>query len=99
MSIDKQRLAKYCASGRKQVHGWLNPVDAEMFLQVLLLQDGLGIQGGTAEIGVHHGKSFIPLCLGLRDNERALCIDIFEDQSHNVDPYPARAAGKSSIII
>jgi hypothetical protein len=85
MSIDKQRLAKYCASGRKQVHGWLNPVDAEMFLQVLLLQDGLGIQGGTAEIGVHHGKSFIPLCLGLRDNERALCIDIFEDQSHNVD--------------
>ena len=85
MSIDKQRLAQYCASGRKQVHGWLNPVDAEMFLQVLLLQDGLGIQGGTAEIGVHHGKSFIPLCLGLRDNERALCIDIFEDQSHNVD--------------
>ena len=58
---------------------------SEMFLQVLLLQDGLGIQGGTAEIGVHHGKSFIPLCLGLRDNERALCIDIFEDQSHNVD--------------
>ena len=74
MGIDKQRLAQYCATGRKQVHGWLNPVDAEMFLQILLLQDSLGIQGGTAEIGVHHGKSFIPLCLGLRDNERAICI-------------------------
>jgi hypothetical protein len=32
MSIDKQRLAQYCASGRMQVHGWLNLVDAEMFL-------------------------------------------------------------------
>jgi hypothetical protein len=85
MGIDKQRLAQYCASGRKQVHGWLNPVDAEMFLQILLLQDSLGIQGGTAEIGVHHGKSFIPLCLGLRDGERAVCVDIFEDQAHNVD--------------
>jgi len=48
-------------------------------------QDSLGIQGGTAEIGVHHGKSFIPLCLGLRDGERAVCVDIFEDQAHNVD--------------
>src|SRR4051794_11062965 len=83
MGIDRQRLAQYCASGRKQVHGWLNPVDAEMFLQILLLQDSLGIQGGTAEIGVHHGKAFIPLCLGLHDNERAVCIDIFEDQTHN----------------
>ena len=85
MGIDKQRLAQYCASGRKQVHGWLNPVDAELFLQILLLQDSLGIRGGAAEIGVHHGKSFIPLCLGLHDNERAVCVDIFEDQTHNVD--------------
>ena len=85
MAIDKQRLAQYCASGRKQVHGWLNPVDAELFRQILLLQDSLGIRGGAAEIGVHHGKSFIPLCLGLHDNERAVCVDIFEDQTHNVD--------------
>ena len=85
MGIDRQRLVQYCASGRKQVHGWFNPVDAEMFLQILLLQDGLGIQGGSAEIGVHHGKSFIPLCLGLREGERAICVDIFEDQAHNVD--------------
>ena len=44
MGTDKQRLAQYCASGRKQVHSWLNPVDAEMFLQILLLQDSWGIR-------------------------------------------------------
>jgi hypothetical protein len=32
MGTDKQRPHSHCASGRKQVHGWLNPVDAQMFL-------------------------------------------------------------------
>jgi hypothetical protein len=85
MSAERLELAQYCHSGRNKVSGWLNAVDAELFLQILLLQDRLGIVGATAEIGVHHGKSFIPLCLGLRNNERALCIDVFEDQGLNED--------------
>jgi hypothetical protein len=51
MGTDNSGSHSHCASGRKQVHGWLNPVDAQMFLQILLLQDG------AAEIGVHHGES------------------------------------------
>jgi Methyltransferase domain len=85
MGAERQELAQYCHSGRNKVHGWLNAVDAELFLQILSLQDRLGIVGATAEIGVHHGKSFIPLCLGLRNNERALCVDVFEDQGLNED--------------
>ena len=99
MGIDKQRLAQYCASGRKQVHGWLNPVDAEMFLQILLLQDSLGIQGGTAEIGVHHGKSFIPLCLGLHDTTSGRYASTYSRIRHTTPTFPARAAGKSSKAI
>jgi len=81
-------FAQYCASGRKQVHGWLNPVGwRRCSCRFLLLQDSLGIQGGTAgKIGVHHGQSpSSPSALGLHDNERAVCVDIFEDQTHNVD--------------
>ena len=48
-------------------------------------QRTLGIVGGIAEIGVHHGKLFILLYLLGRAPERAIAIDLFEDQHLNVD--------------
>jgi peptide chain release factor 2 len=39
----------------------------------------------SAEIGVHHGRLFIPMALARRPGERALAIDVFEDQHLNVD--------------
>lgn len=85
MTDQNQRLVDYCRSGRKKVNGWFARNDAELFLHILLLQEQLGIKGSVAEIGVHHGKSFLPLCLALRPDEKAMCIDIFEDQSLNID--------------
>lgn len=82
---DTQKLAEYCRSGRKKVNGWFTRNDAELFLRILTLQDEMNVKGSTAEIGVHHGKSFVPLALSLRPGEKALCIDIFEDQSLNND--------------
>jgi len=43
------------------------------------------MNGGAVEIGLHHGKSFISLCLALRDDQKAYGIDIFEEQALNLD--------------
>lgn len=75
----------YLRNGKKGVNGWLQRVDAEMMGSILAFQYQQGITGGCAEIGVHHGKSFIPLCMALGENELALCIDIFDAQSKNLD--------------
>jgi hypothetical protein len=42
-------------------------------------------KGNILEIGVHHGKSFIPMITLLRDNEIAVACDVFEDQQFNYD--------------
>lgn len=85
MTDQTQRLVDYCHSGRNKVNGWFARNDAELFLALLGLQQSMGVTGAMVEIGVHHGKSFVPLCLALRDGEKAMCIDIFEDQSLNTD--------------
>lgn len=79
------RLWDYLRHGKKDVHGWLQRIDAEIIGSIFEFQHQQKITGGCVEIGVHHGKSFIPLCMALRDDESALCIDIFDDQSKNLD--------------
>jgi hypothetical protein len=79
------KLWNYLRHDKKNVQGWLQRVDAEIIGSILEFQDRERIAGGCVEIGVHHGKSFIPLCLALRADELALCIDIFDDQSGNLD--------------
>ncbi|MCU0837352.1 MAG: class I SAM-dependent methyltransferase, partial [Rhodospirillales bacterium] len=79
------KLWNYLRHGKKDVAGWLQRIDAEIIGAILEFQADKNITGSCVEIGVHHGKSFIPLCLSLRRDELALCIDIFDDQSHNID--------------
>jgi hypothetical protein len=64
------------------VEGWLNPTSAAAMIFVMRLQEERGLRGDAAEIGVYHGKSFLCLCAGLRRDETAIAIDIFEDQGH-----------------
>lgn len=85
MGDTNQKLADYCQSGRKKVNGWFSQNDAEIMLALLKLQGKMGVGGAVAEIGVHHGKSFIAMALSLRDGEKGMCIDIFDDQSLNLD--------------
>jgi hypothetical protein len=80
-----EKLWHYLRSGKKDLNGWLQRVDAEIIGLILESQHRENATGGCAEIGVHHGKSFVPLCLALRGEERGLCIDLFEDQSKNLD--------------
>ena len=48
-------------------------------------QEAPGPTGPVAEIGVHHGKFLIPLVGNALRAEPAVAIDLFEDQSANVD--------------
>ncbi|MEH6604213.1 MAG: class I SAM-dependent methyltransferase [Pseudomonadales bacterium] len=79
------KLWKYLRYDKKDVKGWLQRVDAEIIGSILDFQSQQSITGSCVEIGIHHGKSFIPLCMALEGEELALCIDIFDDQSKNLD--------------
>lgn len=78
-------VARYAASGQSSVDGWLSRLDAEVIGLVAAAQAARGIRGSVGEIGVHHGRLFILVALGLQAGERAFAVDIFEDQRHNVD--------------
>lgn len=86
------RLWNYLRDGKMSVAGWLQRIDAEIIGAILDFQARQDVRGSCVEIGVHHGKSFIPLCMALRDDELALCIDIFDEQDKNLD-----ASGKGDL--
>jgi hypothetical protein len=79
------RVARYIRHGKFYVEGWLRTEAAMTIAALSERQRSLGVEGGIAEIGVHHGKLFILLYLLGRAPERAVAIDLFEDQHLNVD--------------
>jgi hypothetical protein len=79
----KSALDEYASGQSRTIKGWLSRVDAEIFRNILTVQNTGGLAGSVAEIGVHHGRGFILLCLGLSKGEKAYCIDIFDDQHLN----------------
>jgi hypothetical protein len=44
-----------------------------------------GVHGAVCEIGVYHGRGFVPLALLRRAGERAVAVDVFEQQHLNQD--------------
>jgi hypothetical protein len=80
-----ERLERYRSEGLGQVKGWFEPDSAELMAVLLLHQIDLGLRGGAAEIGVHHGRSFLLLANGLAPGEGAVALDLFEQQGHNTD--------------
>lgn len=80
-----RRLETYVARDRMRVGGWFSRLDGRIFAQILSAQTAIGVTGAVAEIGVHHGKSFLALLLGKSDDERAVCVDVFENQAANAD--------------
>ncbi len=69
-----------------KVDGNTSYFDGELFEFLLLTQSESGIHGGMAEIGVHHGRSFFILAKARLAHERALAIDVFEDDAMYHDP-------------
>ena len=79
------RVARYIRHGKFYVEGWLRTEAALVIAALSERQRALGARGGIAEIGVHHGKLFILLYLLGGAPEKAVAIDLFEDQHLNVD--------------
>jgi hypothetical protein len=79
------KVDKYITKGQKRVSGWLSIIDAEIIASLLDRQNQSSIYGAVAEIGVHHGKLFVLLCLGRKIGEKSYCIDVFGDQHLNED--------------
>ena len=79
------RIEDYIRRGKFYVDGWLRTEAARIVVALNERQRSFGVTGGIAEIGVHHGKLFILLYLLSREPEKAVAIDLFEDQHLNID--------------
>jgi hypothetical protein len=77
--------SSYVKCGRLKVQGWLSRGACDMIMRVADAQLQHHVTGNVAEIGVHHGRLFILLRLLTRSDEKAVAIDLFEDQQSNVD--------------
>lgn len=65
------------------VEGYIDPLDALIFCELISTQTNSGHKGALFEIGVYYGRSFFLLDLLRRDDEGLLGVDIFrthEDQ-------------------
>lgn len=78
-------LLAYRDTGIAQVKGWCQPETISILAELGELQDEAGVTGGSAEIGVYHGKLLIALHLLRSPGTRTLAIDLFENQDLNLD--------------
>lgn len=65
------------------VDGWLYPQVLDFIEQINDIHNNKGIQGNVVEIGVHHGKFFIPLVL-IANAHKNIAIDLFDKQEENI---------------
>lgn len=78
-------LLAYQQAGFSQIQGWCDPLTLVILAELAELQDEHGVSGGSAEIGVFHGKLLIALHLLRSPGTRTLGIDVFEHQELNLD--------------
>jgi hypothetical protein len=82
-------LNEYIARSMSTVQGYLTTLDARLISALLSFQDENNIKGHLCEVGVHHGRLFLMLALARRTGERALAIDLFEDDAINANTHHA----------
>jgi hypothetical protein len=78
-------LLRYQQEGFDRVKGWCDPRTLSMLAELASFQDDAGVRGGSAEIGVYHGKLLIALHLLRSPGTSTLGIDLFENQDLNLD--------------
>src|SRR5690242_12416503 len=87
---------KYTDRFMGTVQGYMTSLDARLIAALLKYQDENNIEGHLCEIGVHHGRLFLMLALARRQGERALAIDLFEDDAINSN---TRHAGRDRALL
>jgi Methyltransferase domain len=83
--MSSRSFSIYRYFGRRLVGGWLAPEVLEVLAVLNDAQSVQGVRGSVAEIGVHHGKLMIALDLLRNEGEGSVAIDLFDDQTQNVD--------------
>jgi Methyltransferase domain len=76
-------IDRYITRWMPTVQGYLTSLDARVIRTLLSYQTESDISGHLCEIGVHHGRLFLMLAIARRPGERALGIDLFEDDELN----------------
>ena len=94
--MNETAFQAYVQRGHKVVGGWLDPSAIDIIATISRQQTKIGISGGLAEIGIHHGRLFILLHLLGQGSERSAAYDLFEMQDENVD---ASGLGDKSIFL
>mmetsp|Transcript_9961 Transcript_9961/g.29679 ORF Transcript_9961/g.29679 Transcript_9961/m.29679 type:complete len:298 (-) Transcript_9961:644-1537(-) len=67
------------------VPGFFEPALLPVLAALDARQRDLDVRGAVGEIGVYHGRGFVPLALLRREGEAAVAVDCFEEQQHNRD--------------
>lgn len=78
-------LLAYLEGGFSQVQGWCQAETLTLLAELSDIQHEAGVTGGSAEIGVYHGKLLIALHLLRSPGTQTLAIDLFEHQELNLD--------------
>ena len=79
-------LRSYLHLGNYRIKGWIEPAILWVCRDLAREQERRGVSGSIVEIGVHHGRFFVGLCLTAAvEHEAALAIDLFGRQDLNID--------------
>jgi hypothetical protein len=82
--------ARFLTESLQGVEGFLHASTALYLAGIEVAQRGK-VFGGIAEIGVHKGKSFLAMTVGLPEGDEAVGIDIFDAQHLNADGHSVDA--------
>ena len=77
----KKRIDRYLRFNFYRTDGLISRLDALIFRELVTGQVKQGVRGSLVEIGVHYGRSFFLLALGRSGSEKALAVDLFEDDA------------------
>src|SRR6516162_5307066 len=81
----QQRLEHFSTQVYGHVEGWLGDRMWQIIDVIGTILDANGVCGNIAEFGVHHGLFLFLLNILRNDNEECFAIDVFDEQSLNVD--------------
>lgn len=87
-SDERQQMGnqlQYFKDNYTNIEGWMQQDIIPSAILLDSFQKNVGITGGVAEIGVHHGRFFILLHNLLQKEECSFAIDLFENQQDNID--------------
>lgn len=83
--MTKEALTEYRAHAFLEVGGWVAEQAVDALEVVTEFHDAHGITGDAMEIGVFQGRFFLALMAALRGEEVAVAVDIFDEQTLNID--------------